>query len=208
MLTTPAPEGALLSDSSSEGFLENSGVPLKAIVEGMEIEVIKELGKELVIEDNHEARKETGGCNSEPGKEKVEIIQICSDDFFNGVKFKRQEEESSPWGVSIYLSMVKAIKEQQWQFLEQERIKWAKMGMYEIRGEGYHFSSGNNRVEEGFVEERLDRAFCSFEWWDQYPNASSLNIIRTISDHSFLLLNIGEGKEKKNIRDSRLIKDG
>ncbi|CAA0835313.1 Unknown protein, partial [Striga hermonthica] len=57
--------------------------------------------------------------------------------------------------------------------------------------EGYQFTWGNNRDVEGYVEEKLDRAFASYEWHSSHPNAKVLNVIRTASDQSFLILNAG-----------------
>ncbi|CAA0813904.1 Unknown protein, partial [Striga hermonthica] len=74
------------------------------------------------------------------------------------------------------------------------------MEMDEVSMVGYQFTWGNNRDAEGFVEEKLDRAYGSFEWFNTFLEASVLNIARSASDHSLILLNTGcksENQKKK-----------
>ncbi|CAA0815770.1 Unknown protein, partial [Striga hermonthica] len=72
----------------------------------------------------------------------------------------------------------------------------SNMEMEEIGMEGHQFTWGNNRDTEGYVEEKLDRAFASFEWLSSHPNAKVLNVIRTASDHSLLILNAGSQESR------------
>ncbi|CAA0831791.1 Unknown protein, partial [Striga hermonthica] len=72
----------------------------------------------------------------------------------------------------------------------------SNMEMEEIGMEGHQFTWGNNRDAEGYVEEKLDRAFASFEWLSSHPNAKVLNVIRTASDHSLLILNAGSQESR------------
>lgn len=46
----------------------------------------------------------------------------------------------------------------------------------------------NNREEEGFVMERLDRAFASVDWVNSYPQYSLQNLPVDF-DHGLILLN-------------------
>ena len=47
----------------------------------------------------------------------------------------------------------------------------------------------NNREEEGFVMERLDRAFATANWVNSYPHYSLHNLPIDDSDHGPILLN-------------------
>ena len=47
----------------------------------------------------------------------------------------------------------------------------------------------NNREEEGFVIERLDRAFATADWVHSYPHYSLHNLPIVDSDHGPILLN-------------------
>ena len=49
----------------------------------------------------------------------------------------------------------------------------------------------NKREEEDFVMERLDRAFGSVEWVDQYPFYSLKNLPIIRSNHGPILLDLG-----------------
>ncbi|GER54160.1 hypothetical protein STAS_31725 [Striga asiatica] len=62
------------------------------------------------------------------------------------------------------------------------------MGMSLIQIKGYKFTWGNNREEEGYVEEVLDKAFGSLNWVGAHPQAKVTNIFRSSSDHRMLLL--------------------
>ena len=48
----------------------------------------------------------------------------------------------------------------------------------------------NNREDEGFVMERLDRAFASVEWINKYPLYSLKNIPIIRSEHGPILLDL------------------
>ena len=47
----------------------------------------------------------------------------------------------------------------------------------------------NNREDEGFVMERLDRAFATVDWVNSYPHYSLHNLPIVDSDHGPILLN-------------------
>ena len=54
---------------------------------------------------------------------------------------------------------------------------------------GQKFTWMNNREEEGFVMERLDRAFASVDWVNSYPQYFLLNLPIVDSNHGPILLN-------------------
>ncbi|GER48685.1 RNA-directed DNA polymerase [Striga asiatica] len=62
------------------------------------------------------------------------------------------------------------------------------------------FTWCNNRVNSELVEEQADRAFGSSDWLQTYPNALVTNAIRSSSDHSALLLDLGLPRERKKAR--------
>ncbi|CAA0810091.1 Unknown protein, partial [Striga hermonthica] len=85
----------------------------------------------------------------------------------------------------------------------------SSIGMVEINMTGYQYTWGNNRMQEGFVEEKLDRGFGSLLWTTKHPQASIANIFKSASDHGVLLLDDqgSSRKQKKRFNfDKRWIK--
>ncbi|CAA0818673.1 Unknown protein, partial [Striga hermonthica] len=76
------------------------------------------------------------------------------------------------------------------------------LGMIELKWVGYNYTWANNREHEGFVEEKLDRAFCSIDWLTEHPNATVENILRSSSDHSMLLINTNATPQQMKSRFS------
>ncbi|CAA0838482.1 Unknown protein, partial [Striga hermonthica] len=74
------------------------------------------------------------------------------------------------------------------------------MDMDELPMTGYQFTWCNMKSEEGLVEKKLDRAFASFTWNQNFPNATVSNKVKSSSDHSLLLLDLGYSKHKGNAR--------
>ncbi|GER26344.1 oxygen-dependent choline dehydrogenase [Striga asiatica] len=60
------------------------------------------------------------------------------------------------------------------------------MQMQEVDLLGSFFTWGNNRGDDGYVEERLDKIFVSFEWLTKFPNMKASNFYRSASDHNEL----------------------
>lgn len=60
--------------------------------------------------------------------------------------------------------------------------------MGEIPFRGKRWTWANNRKEEGFIEERLDRFFGSSEWMVDFDGAAVQHILSQASDHTMLLL--------------------
>ncbi|CAA0812281.1 Unknown protein, partial [Striga hermonthica] len=71
------------------------------------------------------------------------------------------------------------------------------MEMSEIKFEGYPFTWCNNRAAPNLVEEKMDRAFCSFDWSQLFPIVTVHNVIRSSSDHSVLLLDMGLKRQRR-----------
>ncbi|GER27744.1 DNAse I-like superfamily protein [Striga asiatica] len=84
----------------------------------------------------------------------------------------------------------------------------ARMSMLEVM-QGYQYTWVNNRDNEGYVEERLDKAFGSMGWIADYAGAKVLNLYRSASDHGMLILDSDGQQQKKPRRfsfDKRWIK--
>ncbi|GER33388.1 hypothetical protein STAS_09522 [Striga asiatica] len=82
------------------------------------------------------------------------------------------------------------------------------MGMHDLGIQGHKFTWANNRQDEGFVEEQLDRVFCSLGWLSLYSNPVVANIFLSSSDHGMLILNSNneqQSKKKRFIFDQRWI---
>ncbi|CAA0811146.1 Unknown protein, partial [Striga hermonthica] len=74
------------------------------------------------------------------------------------------------------------------------------MEMEEIQLVGYPYTWCNNRADQDLVEEYLDRAFVSPDWFQIFPNASISNLVRSASDHTPLLFDFGLPRERKKSR--------
>ncbi|CAA0819968.1 Unknown protein, partial [Striga hermonthica] len=59
----------------------------------------------------------------------------------------------------------------------------SNMGMTELFHKGHPFTWGNNRTEEGFVEESLDKGFATLEWLRSFPQSQTTSIFKSSSDH-------------------------
>lgn len=62
------------------------------------------------------------------------------------------------------------------------------MKMTELNYKDRMWTWANNREQEGFVEERLDRFFVSLDWIMAYPQAVVTYVHKQSSDHSLLFL--------------------
>lgn len=60
--------------------------------------------------------------------------------------------------------------------------------MAEVRFNGRIWTWANNRVGEGFVEERLDQFFASPEWQITFPHTVVTHELTQASDNSLLIL--------------------
>ncbi|XP_058775465.1 uncharacterized protein LOC131649724 [Vicia villosa] len=54
--------------------------------------------------------------------------------------------------------------------------------------EGHPFTWIKSRGTEHVIEERLDRALVSQDWWDNFPDVKLLNLLASHSDHRPILL--------------------
>ncbi|CAA0841624.1 Unknown protein, partial [Striga hermonthica] len=75
-----------------------------------------------------------------------------------------------------------------------------QMNMEELKMQGHPYTWCNNREGDELIEEQLDRAFSSEEWHQLFPNAAVKNNVRSASDHSALVLDLGLPKAKKQAR--------
>ncbi|CAA0818874.1 Unknown protein, partial [Striga hermonthica] len=76
----------------------------------------------------------------------------------------------------------------------------AKMEMQEIHCKGHQFTWANNREHEGFIEEKIDRIFCSFDWLALKSEAEVQSVFRSASDHRLLVLVDSVHQEAKRKR--------
>ncbi|GER55597.1 non-ltr retroelement reverse transcriptase [Striga asiatica] len=74
------------------------------------------------------------------------------------------------------------------------------MQMQEVAQLGSFFTWGNNREGDGYVEERLDKIFVSFEWGVKFPNMVASNFYRSTSDHNVLLFDTDKQLERRHKR--------
>lgn len=82
------------------------------------------------------------------------------------------------------------------------------MNMEKVRFVGREWTWANNRVGEGFVEERLNRFFASTSWHYQFPNAIVNYIQKQASDHILLILETKpncQSRSKRFYFDKRFI---
>jgi hypothetical protein len=85
--------------------------------------------------------------------------------------------------------------DERWPFLFNTIID--NLDLREIEMSGHRFTWANSRRVPTY--ERLDRVLVSIEWEQQYPLATVEALNREISDHTPLLLSLGEkGKAKKS----------
>lgn len=69
--------------------------------------------------------------------------------------------------------------------------------MEEVMHIGRRWAWANNRVGEGFIEERLDIFFGSAEWLVEYEKAEVTHYAKHSSDHRMLLLDTNTHQEKR-----------
>lgn len=85
----------------------------------------------------------------------------------------------------------------------------SEMGMEDISYRGRTFTWANNREEEGFIQDRLDRFLGSVEWMLHFDTAEVTHILRQVSNHSLLILDTQPQRVKTSVRfifDSRWTK--
>ncbi|CAA0842854.1 Unknown protein, partial [Striga hermonthica] len=80
------------------------------------------------------------------------------------------------------------------------------MGMHEVEQKGAFFTWGNNREGDGYVEERLEKIFTSYDWMVAYPKMEVANFYRTASDHNVLMMDtdMEVGRYKKRFAFDKL----
>ncbi|GER37251.1 F8M12.22 protein [Striga asiatica] len=71
------------------------------------------------------------------------------------------------------------------------------MEMQEMEQKGAFFTWGNNRTADGYVEERLDKVFTSWNWQLMFPKMEVSNFYRTASDHNVLLITTDTAVSRK-----------
>lgn len=76
----------------------------------------------------------------------------------------------------------------------------SEMGMGEIKFRGHPYTWANNRENEGFIQERLDRCFGSANWMLQWQTAQVTHVPRQSSDHMLLLLDTDPQRVKTKAR--------
>lgn len=72
------------------------------------------------------------------------------------------------------------------------------MCMAEVRYIGRTWTWANNRVGEGFIQERLDRFFGSAEWLLHFDKAEVKHVLRQASDHSLLVWTLNRKAKRQN----------
>ncbi|GER41012.1 DNAse I-like superfamily protein [Striga asiatica] len=73
----------------------------------------------------------------------------------------------------------------------------ADLGGQEIYTEGYPFTWGNNRADEDYIEEKLNRMIASLHWHSTHPETKVINVFRSASDHNLLVLHSGTSENHR-----------
>lgn len=78
----------------------------------------------------------------------------------------------------------------------------------EIRFCGPRFTWDNRRLEDEFIQERLDYAFANEPWLERFPGAVVNHLCRQGSDHIPLMIyrlrvEVGQDKRRTGVRPSR-----
>lgn len=76
----------------------------------------------------------------------------------------------------------------------------AGMGMGEVKFRRALFICANNRENEGFIQERLDRFFGTASWMLHWPNAKIKHVARQASDNFLLVLDTEPQRDKTRSR--------
>ncbi|GER37384.1 tryptophan--tRNA ligase, partial [Striga asiatica] len=74
--------------------------------------------------------------------------------------------------------------------------------MHEVAQKGSFYTWGNNRANDGYVEERLDKIFVSYEWLTNFPNMEASNYYRSASDHNILFFDTDKEIDRRHKRFS------
>lgn len=72
--------------------------------------------------------------------------------------------------------------------------------MGEIAFKGREWTWSNNWKNEGFIEERLERVFGSFEWMVENSGEVVQHCFRSASDHQMLILDFEPKHKRKKDR--------
>lgn len=75
-----------------------------------------------------------------------------------------------------------------------------EMEMGEMNFSGRRWTWANNRVGEGFIEERLDMFFGSAKWFLDFDKAVVKHILTQSSDHSIVILDTENQQHKRKTR--------
>lgn len=124
----------------------------------------------------------------------------------------RKDSWAQKWIIGGDFNDIREHEENEGENRRQESSFWSfrnfiadlKIGEVKFRGE--FFTWVNNRENEGFIQESLDRFFGSVEWIIQFKTAEVCHIRRQASDHSLLILDLKPQKYKTKSRfifDSR-----
>lgn len=76
----------------------------------------------------------------------------------------------------------------------------ADMDMRDIKYKVEPFTWDNNREDEGFIPERLDRFFGSANWKLKWDTGDVSHILRQSSDHSMIILDTKPQRKKTKAR--------
>ncbi|GER29383.1 ATP-dependent Clp protease ATP-binding subunit ClpX [Striga asiatica] len=119
--------------------------------------------------------------------------------------------EKGYWLVFVYLSTDRRERNHQWEFLEASKVKWGQCWMiagdwndimHEVAQKGSFYTWGNNRANDGYVEERLDKIFVSYDWLNTFPNMEASNYYRSASDHNILFIDTDKEIARRHKRFS------
>ncbi|GER55660.1 retrotransposon protein, partial [Striga asiatica] len=122
------------------------------------------------------------------------FVYMNTDKRVRTLQWSQLTEEKNDWGRNGRLESYMLEEEKKGGRLRSEASMLGfrgfveGMGMKELDMIGQSYTWGNNREGEGFVEERIDEAFASFDWLVSYPSAIVQSIFKSASDHCMLLV--------------------
>ncbi|XP_024044123.1 uncharacterized protein LOC112100121 [Citrus clementina] len=72
--------------------------------------------------------------------------------------------------------------------------------LIDMRSNGCSYTWSNRQFGSSFIEEKLDRFFCSKDWTDHFHNAMAINLVSWSSDHNPILMKVWERSNKVNYK--------
>ncbi|KAL2939333.1 hypothetical protein RDABS01_000165 [Bienertia sinuspersici] len=115
---------------------------------------------------------------------------------------KLGEENSLPWAIMGDFNEVLLECEKKggnpcdFASIQQFRSVVDQLGMHDLKADGYYYTWSNRRAAEDLIEERLDRVLVNGAFKDAFLHAYVTNLIWDSSDHTPLVIKMGEENQQ------------